>query len=138
MLTGIFFPSRRITACTLSPLTATGKSVSSVTDSGDHTTYDVTVTATGDGTILASLTAGTVTDAAGNGSAASTSTDNTVTYDLTPLTVTVNQAPAQADPTSAAPLHFTVVFNKRGNAFHIITAWRAGRGARRRQKERFG
>jgi uncharacterized protein len=34
--------------------------------------------------------------------------------------------------------YYTVVFTQRSNAFHIITAWRAGRRARRRHKERFG
>ena len=48
----------------------------------------------------------------GNANTASTSTDNTVTYQTaSPLTVTVNQAAAQADPTSASPVNFTVVFS---------------------------
>ena len=51
-------------------------------------------------------------DAAGNGNTASTSTDNTVTYDVhVGPTVTVNQAAAQADPTNASPVNFTVVFS---------------------------
>ena len=51
----------------------------------------------------------------GNDNAASTSTDNTVTYnapDTTPPTVTINQASGQADPTSAGPINFTVVFSE--------------------------
>src|SRR5206468_3140714 len=63
--------------------TATGKSVSLVTDSGDQKTYDVAVTATGGGTVTASLLANVAHDAAGNGSTASTSTDNSVLYDNT-------------------------------------------------------
>ena len=51
-------------------------------------------------------------DAAGNDNAASTSTDNTVTYDATAPTVTINQASGQADPTNASPINFTVVFSE--------------------------
>ena len=38
---------------------------------------------TGDGTVIANVPAGGATDAAGNTNTASTSTDNTVTYDAT-------------------------------------------------------
>ena len=31
--------------------------------------------------------------------------------------------------------HFVVVFSRRQDALHIITAWRAGRNARRRYQE---
>src|SRR2546429_3743467 len=55
---------------------------------------------------------GGATDAAGNGNPASTSTDNTVTFDPTPPTVTINQAAGQADPTSTAPITFTAVFSE--------------------------
>ena len=40
---------------------------------------------------------------AGNANAASTSTDNTVTYDTIAPTVTINQAAGQADPTNSSP-----------------------------------
>jgi predicted heme/steroid binding protein len=66
----------------------------------------------GDGTVVASIAAGVVSDAAGNTNAASTSTDNTVTYDTTAPTVTINQAPAQADPAGAGPIIFRVVFSE--------------------------
>ena len=92
--------------------TAPGKRVRTVTGSG--TTYDVGVALmTGSGTVIANLAAGVAHNAAGNASTASTSIDNTVTYgDVIPLNVTINQAVGQADPTSAAPIHFTVVFSK--------------------------
>ena len=50
---------------------------------------------------------------------ASTSTDNTVTYNLpaTPPTVTINQAAAQPDPTSVSPINFTVVFDQPVTGF---------------------
>src|SRR5262249_34848006 len=66
-----------------------------------NTIYDVSVSGmTSNGTVTASVTAGTVQDAAGNVmSMGSTSTDNTVTYDTIAPTVTINQAATQADPT---------------------------------------
>src|SRR5439155_897158 len=55
--------------------------------------------------------------AAGNGITASTSTDNSVTFDATPPTVTINQAAGQGDPTSAAPITFTAVFSEPVSGF---------------------
>ena len=47
----------------------------------NRTTYNVAVSGmTTDGTVIASVPANAATDAAGNGSTASTSTDNTVTF----------------------------------------------------------
>src|SRR6185295_8057380 len=50
---------------------------------------------------------------------ASTSTDNTVTYNLVVAapTVTINQAAAQADPTSTSPINFTAVFDQPVTGF---------------------
>ncbi len=48
---------------------------------------------------------------------ASTSTDNTVTYDVTAPTVTVEQAGGQADPTNTGPIHFTVTFSEAVTGF---------------------
>src|SRR5206468_1172208 len=54
------------------------------TVSGSGTTYDVAVSGmTSDGTVIATVGAGVATDPLGNGNSASTSTDNTVTYDTT-------------------------------------------------------
>jgi hypothetical protein len=87
-----------------------GATTATVTGSG--TTYNVAVSGmTSDGTVTASIAAGVAHDAAGNGNTASTSTDNSVTYDTGILTVTINQAAGQADPTSASPINFTVVFS---------------------------
>jgi hypothetical protein len=53
--------------------------------SGSGTTYNVAVSGiTSPGTVTASIPAGVVTDAAGNGNVASTSTDNTVTVSSVP------------------------------------------------------
>ena len=80
-------------------------------------TYTVAISGlTTDGTVIASIPAGGVQDLVGNTNSASTSTDNTVTFDTTGPTVTINQAAGQADPTSAQPINFTAVFNEAINA----------------------
>src|SRR2546426_193129 len=53
-------------------------------------------------------------DAAGN---RTTSAPVTVTVDNVAPTVTINQAAAQADPTNAAPINFTVVFSEPVSGF---------------------
>jgi len=86
--------------------------------SGSGQDYDVAVSGmTSDGTVIASVPAGGSHDAAGNANTASTSTDNTVTYDTTVPTVTINQAATQTDPTSTAPIAFTVVFSEPVSGF---------------------
>ena len=60
-----------------------GATTALVTGSGD--TYDVAVSGmSSDGTVIASIGAVGASDAAGNFNTASTSIDNTVTYDTTP------------------------------------------------------
>lgn len=79
--------------------TATGTKTVLVTGSGP--TYTIAVSGmTGSGTVTASIAANTVHDGAGAGNTASTSTDNTVTYD-----VTVPSAPAPV--ATAAVTHGT-------------------------------
>jgi hypothetical protein len=91
--------------------TAPGAHVDSVSGSGD--TYTVTVHgATGSGTVTLTMPAGGAFDGAANTNEASTSTDNTVTYDNVAPTVTVNQAAGQADPTNDPSIEFTVVFSE--------------------------
>ena len=76
-----------------------GATTAIVTGSG--TTYNVAVSGmTADGTVMASVAAGVAHDGATNASKASTSTDNIVTYDTTPPTVTISQAAGQLDPTN--------------------------------------
>ena len=59
---------------------------------------------TGSGTVIATIAGGVAVRCAGNtNQRSSTSTDNTVTYDVTAPTVTINQAVGQADPTNAGP-----------------------------------
>ena len=64
-----------------------------LTFTGSGTTYPVAVgNISTSGTVQASIPAGAANDAAGVASAASTSTDRTVTYNLPPPAVTINQA----------------------------------------------
>src|SRR5439155_873262 len=63
------------------------------------------------GTVIASISAGVAQDAAGNLNTASTSTDNSVSFDATRPAVTINQAAGQADPTNSSSINFTAVFS---------------------------
>jgi PKD domain len=92
--------------------TAGGTKTVVVTDSGDQMTFDVAVSGMTDGTVVASIGANGAQDGAGNGNTASTSTDNSVLYDGTAPTLTVNQAADQSDPTSSSPIRFTAVFSE--------------------------
>src|SRR5206468_5443903 len=61
--------------------------------------------------------AGGANDAATNANAASTSTDNSVTWKGSKPSVTINQAASQADPTNGSPINFTVVFSESVSDF---------------------
>ena len=88
------------------------------TVSGGPITFNVAVTGmTTSGTVVATIAASRATDIAGNNNTASTSTDNTVTWDVTAPTVTINQAVGQVDPTGTSPITFTVVFNEAVSGF---------------------
>jgi len=91
-----------------------GAAVVSITEIAplDDTTFNIGVSGmTQDGSVTAKVLANSVQDALGNFNAApSTSTDDTVIYDSTLPTVTINQAAGQTDPTGISPIHFTVVF----------------------------
>src|SRR5205085_1968623 len=93
-----------------------GATTAIVTGSG--TTYDVERSSVaGDGTVIATVALGVAHDAAGNANTASTSTDNTVTFDMTAPTVTIDQSVGQADPPLTSPIHFTVVFSEAVSDF---------------------
>ena len=83
-----------------------------VTVSGGPSTFDVSISGMTDGTVTATVAADAAHDAAGNGSIASTSTDNTVTRDATPPAVTINQAAGQPDPDSDSQVAFTAIFSE--------------------------
>ena len=63
---------------------------------------------TGDGTVVASIPAGAATDAAGNATPASTSTDNSVTFDTGAARWSHHHSGrrGQSDPTNASPIQF--------------------------------
>ncbi|MGE5603267.1 MAG: hypothetical protein ACM30E_09465 [Nitrososphaerales archaeon] len=84
----------------------------------DGTTYNVAVSGmTGSGTVIASIPAGVAQNGSSQPNVGSTSTGNTVAYDITNPTVTINQASGQADPTTASPINFTVVFSEAVTGF---------------------
>jgi hypothetical protein len=86
--------------------------------SGVGQDYTVTVTGmTGTGTVVASIPAGAAVNGLGVASAASTSTDNTVTFDNVPPSVTVNQAVGQADPTNVSSIRYDVIFSEPVTGF---------------------
>jgi hypothetical protein len=88
----------------------------------DHTTFDISVTGmTGDGTVSASIAASRLRDVNGNLNTASTSSDNSVTYDTTRPTVTIDQAPGQNDPADNSPINFQVVFSEPVTDFDDAT-----------------
>ncbi len=72
---------------------------------------------TGSGTVIATLAAGVAHDAVPAANSASTSTDNSVTYDNVAPTVTIVQASGQADPTNATPINFTATFSESVTGF---------------------
>jgi hypothetical protein len=88
------------------------------TVTGAGSTYNVAVSGlTASGTVTATVPAGGAQDAAGNDNAPSTSSESTVTLDVTAPTVTVNQAAGQSDPTKEPPINFTVVFSEPVTGF---------------------
>lgn len=92
------------------------RSTVSIADSGDHQRFDVSVVLLSSGTVTAAVPAGLVTDAGGTANTASTSSDNTITYNSPAApppapSVTVNQASSQTDPTSVAIVHFAAQFS---------------------------
>ena len=116
---------------TLSGTAGTGSATVVVTGSGD--TYDVAVSGiSSDGTVIADVDANGAEDAAGNGNTASTSTDNTVTFDTTKPDVTVEQKSTQDDPTNAQPIEFTAKFTEPVTGFDetdVVLGGTAGSGS---------
>jgi hypothetical protein len=93
----------------------TGSSLSglSAAVAGSGQDYTVTVTGmSGTGTVVAKVKAGAATDAAGNTNVASTSSDNTVTFDNVSPTATVEQQVGQTDPTNGAQIKFDLHFSE--------------------------
>lgn len=89
--------------------------------SGGPSVYQIDVSGmTANGTVIGGLAANAAIDSVGNGSFASTTTDDSVTYtgidDVAP-TVTINQGAGQADPSANSPIVFDVVFSEAVTGF---------------------
>ena len=91
-------------------LTGTGTATIGTPTTSDNITWNVPVTATTDGTIIASMTATKVTDVAGNDNTASTSTDNSVTYDTVAPSLTLTRAIGQTAISGSYSIYFSAVF----------------------------
>jgi hypothetical protein len=112
---------------TLTAGTSGGTKSASIT--GGPTTYNVAVSGmTSSGTVIASIAANRAVDLAGNDNLVSSSSDNTVTYDTT-LTVTVNLASGQPDPTTLSPVNFAVVFGASMTGFDAADVTISGTAA---------
>jgi len=80
----------------------------------DGTTYNVAVTGMGgNGTVTASIAGGVCVDTAGNGNAASTSTDNTVTFDtIIPIVTNVTSTAADGAYGAGQTVSVAITFSK--------------------------
>jgi hypothetical protein len=93
----------------LSIVSTAGSVTAAITGSG--TTYEVEISGmTTSGTVMVTILAGAAQDLAGNPSAASTSTDNTVDYDNVAPTVAMSSS--APDPTNTSPIPVTVTFSE--------------------------
>ena len=94
----------------LTTSTATGTLTPTITGGGS--VYNVAVNGmTGNGNVIASVKANGVTDIASNNNTASTSTDNSVTYDPTiPTVISINRL--AASPTIAATATYGITFSE--------------------------
>ena len=104
--------------------TAGGTLVAAVTNpSGDQKTYNVAVSGmTGTGTVIASIAAGVAHDAVGNANVASTSSDNTVTYAPSLVTVvgtTINDGNVQRSMVDSLTVTFSGIVNVDAGAFDV-------------------
>lgn len=85
--------------------------------SNDKKTFVLTVGGmTHDGTVIATIAAGGAKDAAGNTNDAATG-DDTIDYDATKPTVTINQASGQDGTTTSGPIEFAVRFSEPVDGF---------------------
>jgi subtilisin-like proprotein convertase family protein len=93
--------------------TAPGEPHVTISPVGDDRSYVVAVSGfTGSGLVEVNVPAGVAADLAGNANLASTSTDNAVEFEISPLTVLVSQSEGQNDPTNTSPIRFTAAFSK--------------------------
>ena len=100
--------------------TAGGTLVATIAPVGVSTTrYTVSVTGmTTSGNVVATIPADAAQDAVLRNNEPSTSDDNSVTWDVTAPTVTIDQGSTQNDPTSMSPIVFDVVFSEPVTGFN--------------------
>jgi len=84
---------------------------------GTGPVYTLRVVSANDGTIVPVIAEDAVHDAAGNGNAASASVDNSVAYEASAPTVTVEQGAGQSDPAGSLPIVFDVTFSELVDGF---------------------
>ncbi len=119
----VFF-SEPVTGFDAADISLTGSTLNTtgatITVTGSGAIYNVAIgnITANSGSIRASVRSGAATDAVGNFSFASTSTDNTIAIDNVAPTVSINQAIGQSDPTSTAPINFTVIFSELVSGFN--------------------
>lgn len=104
--------------------TATG-TVWSITNSGNNMTFTLSVTASGFGTLVPSMTANRVIDLSGNNNTASTSTDNSVTYQINTATaraVIINEVAWAGTTSSLTDDEWIELYNPGSTAINI-TGW---------------
>ena len=110
--------SETVTGFTAGDISFAGSTVGgtlTATVTGTGPTYNVAVSGmTGTGSVVVSVPAGAATDAAGNASLASTSTDNSVTFGTVDTTAPTVQSINRVGttPTNAASVSWTVVFSE--------------------------
>ncbi len=84
-----------------------------VVNSTDNITWNIAVSGmTTGGTVLASIAVSRCTDLAGNNNAASTTTDNSVTWDPKPAVVSINRQTPTGQKTNAAGVTWRVTFSE--------------------------
>ena len=106
-----------VTGFTASDLTTLGSATGCTigAPAGSGAAYTVTLTGCSVGTVVLRLAAGAVTNASGG---VNDQTDGPiVTIDRAGPNVTINQAPAQPDPTGSSPIRFNVVFSETVSTF---------------------
>jgi hypothetical protein len=115
--TTVFTPSDITQNGTASNITWT------ITDTGDHKTFTIAATiVTGGGTLIPSIRANQVTDLVGNSNTASTSTDNTVTYNSAPgLGIVISEFRTRGP--NGANDEFIEIYNPTGSPVDI-SGWK--------------
>jgi len=119
--------SEPVSGLDASGFAVTGGAVAHVLGSGQR--YRVGVAPDGDGEIACGLVAGAAKDAAGNPCLESETASTT--YDSTLLSVSVEQAASQRDPTLGMPVYFTVRFSRPVTGFggsSLVLGGTAGAG----------